>query len=423
MGNDLMTAHPPASPVPLAASRALALYAQGLHALPDGPITEDTIYNTVEQLGCVQIDTLQMVARSQYVALWSRLGCYDPSLFDALIFDPEKRRLYEYWKKAASIIPLRHYRYSLPAMQRRRENPGQWWHSRFLSDEENRRLLEQVRERIRSEGPLRAADFEYNGPRRDSWWDWKPAKNALEHLYNVGDLMISSRVNFQRVYDLRERVLPDWVDQTIPEPAEARRFQIEQAVRALGICEPLQAAEYSYMKRTDARPVIQQLVAEGVLVEVEGELVSGETARQVVHRDMLPALQRALDGDIQPRHTTFLTPFDSLFWARGRDMAFWNFRNVLEAYKREPDRIWGYFCLPVLHHDRVVGRFDPKLDRKTGTLHLRALHLEPGVEPDEKLAADVAAAMRDFLAFHNATNLAIEPKGDPEFRRKLLNAL
>lgn len=409
----------PAIPVPLSASRALALYAQGLHALPDGPVTSDTIYRVVEQLGCVQIDTLQMVARSQYLVMWSRVGHYDPADFDALIFDPDQRRLFEYWRKAASIIPLRDYRYSLPQMRHYRENPDSWWRMNLLQDEAGQQVLAHVRERIAEEGALRTSDFEYEGPKRGSWWDWKPAKNALEYGYNTGELMITNRVNFQRVYDLRERVLPDWVDPTEPTPAEANRYHIEQAVKALGICEPLQAAEYAYMKRTTTRPVAQALMKEGVLLEVEGVRVSGDVVPMVIHRDRLADLQRALDGAIQPRHTTFLSPFDSLFWARGRDEGLWNFRNVLEAYKREPDRIWGYFSLPILHHDRLIGRFDPKLDRKTGTLYLRSLHLEPGIELSDELIADVAEAKRQFMAFHDANELVIEPKGHAEFARLL----
>lgn len=415
-----MTAKIPASPIPLSASRALALYTQKLHAPPRQPASKDDIYNIVEQLGCVQIDTLHVVARSHYLVLWSRLGQYNPADFDALLFDPQDRRLFEYWKKAASIIPLKDYRYSLPKMRHHRENPGKWWRSHLLQDETGRRLLAHVRERITREGGLRTSDFEYDGPKRGSWWDWKPAKNALEYYYNVGDLMIADRVKFQRVYDLRERVLPDWVEQQEPDAAEADRFHIEQAVRALGICEPMQAAEYAYMGRGKVRPIIDALLADKVLIPVDGELASGDTTTLVIHRDRLPDLQRALDGEIQPQHTTFLSFFDSLFWARGRDEGFWNYRNLLEAYKREPDRIWGYFCLSILHRDRLVGRFDPKVERKSGTLYLRALHLEPGIEPDDELVNDVAAAMRDFMAFHKAKNLVIEPKGHAEFRRRLL---
>ena len=413
------------SPIPLKASRALAVHAQRLDTPPnDGLADHDQIYDMVRALGWVQIDTLHMVARSQYLVMWSRIGQYDPADFDALIFDPEKRRLFEYWKKAACIIPLEAFRYSLPRMKAREDgsNSNAGWR-RWLAEDGNRETLAHVRERITKEGGLRTADFKYDGPKRGSWWDWKPAKTALEHLFNTGELMISNRVNFHRVYDLRERVLPDWVDTTPATLDEANCHDVALAVKALGICEPYQTAQYAYMNLTTARKAVDSLLKQDILVEVEGEIMTGEPRKMVIHRERLPDLQRALDGDIQPQHTTFLSPFDSLFWAHDREVLLWNFRTMIEMYKREPDRIYGYFCLYILHHDRLVGRFDPKLDRKTGTLYLRALHLEPGIDPDDQLVADVAAAMRDFMAFHNATTLVIENKGHDTFREKLLAAL
>jgi uncharacterized protein YcaQ len=409
---------------PLAAVRTLALHAQGLTA-PSGtepPPSLDAIYRAVEQIGCVQIDTLHMVRRSQYITLWSRLGRYDPADLDRLIYDPAERRLFEYWLHAASIIPLRDYRYRLVKMRLFSEGHG-WW-PEWAKKPENVALCQGVLDRVREEGPLRASDFEHDGSPRGSWWDWKPAKHALEHLYNRGDLMIGSRANFQRVYDLRERVLPDWVDQTEPTPDETHRALVERSARALGVCEAGQLAEYAYdVRRTEARRIAAGLVRAGVLVEIEAELADGLTHALLVHRDHLPALEQAADGALRAERTTFLSPFDSLFWARGRDEALWNFRQVLEAYKREPQRIWGYFCLPILHRDRLVGRFDPKLERKTSTLRLKALYLDPGADPDDDLIADVARAMRDFLAFHSARTLVIERSDPPAFGEKLLAAL
>ena len=416
---------------PLAAVRALALHAQALTTQPgaEPPPTPDAIYDIVEQIGCVQIDTLQMVQRSQYLVVWSRLGRYDPANLDRLLFDPDalahgqnNRRLFEYWLHAACLIPLTEYRYRLGMMRWFREGNSHWGEE-WASKSDNAELRAAVLDRIRHEGPLRAADFEHTGPRRGTWWDWKPAKHALENLYNSGELMITGRVNFQRLYDLRERVLPDWVDTAEPTPAEIARHQLERVARALGICQPTQAAEYAYMKRTEARPVVDDLMAEGVFVAVQAALSDGQTHSLIVHQDSLPYLELAADSDSNPQRTTFLSPFDNLFWARGRDVQFWNFRQVLEAYKPEAQREWGYFCLPILHKDRLVGRFDPKLERRTGTLRLKALYLEPGIAPEEELAAAVVGAMRDFMVFFGASNLVVECSEPAAFGEKLLAAL
>jgi hypothetical protein len=197
-----MLSSTPETVYPLSAVRALALYAQGLH-LPLGAeqqATPENIHQVVAQLGCVQIDTLQMVQRSQYLVLWSRLGAYDPALLDRLAYDPAERRLFEYWKHAAALIPLDEFRYHLPTMRWFREGKNAW-NQEWLDLPGNRHLAEQVLSRVRLEGGLAASDFEHDGSRRGSWWSWKPAKEALEHLYNTGDLMISRRVNFQRVSD------------------------------------------------------------------------------------------------------------------------------------------------------------------------------------------------------------------------------
>lgn len=412
---------------PLNAVRTVALHAQGLAQATNPPTpTPDDIYAAIEKIGCVQIDTLHMVQRSQYLAIWSRLGTYNPADFDQLIFgdgsERNTRRLFEYWLHAACVIPLTRYRYLLPNMQWFRDGNSkrtrQW-----LEQSGNREVLQTVQERIQAEGALRGADFKYDGPKRGGWWDWKPAKRALEILYNQGELMIADRVNFQRVYDFRERVLPDWVDTTMPTDDERRRHLLEESVRALGVCEPAQAADYTHMKRTEANPVVETLLAEGVLVETQAQLADGEMRMLVVHRDHLPLLEQAADGALVAERTTFLSPFDSLFWARDRDMRFWNFRKVLEAYKPAPERIWGYFCLPILHKNRLVGRFDPKLERKTRTLRLKALYLEPGIAPEESLVAAVAETMRDFMAFHAATELVIERSDPATFGDLLQKAL
>ncbi len=210
-------------------------------------------------------------------------------------------------------------------MRHAQEGSSKWW-EHWLSQPGNAELVDKVRERIRTEGPLRGADFEHHGPRRGAWWDWKPAKHALERLFDRGELMIADRVNFQRVYDLRERVLPKWVDAREPAPDEMHRHMLEWATRALGICQPLQAADYVWsMKRGIAKPYLAQLIGEGQLIPIQAELADGQVHELVIQRDHLADLERAADGALAPQRTTFLSPFDNLFWARGRDRQLWFF--------------------------------------------------------------------------------------------------
>lgn len=407
---------------PLSALRALALHTLKLDT-PNGSEPRsslDSVYETVDQLGAVQIDTLQMVARAHYITIWSRHGAYDMSHFDALGSSDEHRRIFEGWYHAACFVPLSEYRYQMPHQRKLREDGHQWFQS-WINQPGNRELVDAVMERIRTEGRLRTSHFE-NPSKRGTWWDWKPAKMALEHKYAFGDLMIAGREKFQRIYDLTERVLPSWVDIAEPTPEERDAFWVERGALALGVSLPRNPADYTWMKLTKARPIIAAKIKVGTLVEIQGETLAG-VKTLLVHSENLSLLQQAADGEIRPQRTTFLNPFDNLWWAQGRDEAFWGFRQRLEAYTPAPKRIYGYFCLPILHKDRLVGRFDPKLERKTATLRLKALYLEPGISPDEELVTDVALAMRDFMAFHGAKNLVIEQSQPVEFGEKLLKAL
>jgi uncharacterized protein YcaQ len=430
----------PHSNYPLHAVQTLALYAQGLTAantVSAGNLpSPDVIFDTIDQMGCVQIDTLQMVHRSHYLALWSRLGAYDPTSLDELystrsdsrnlaIADSESlngRRLFEYWLHAACLIPIREYRYRLPVMHWHRSGNG--WRHGWTEVAENKALMEAVLARITAEGPLRTSDFEDKEKRRRSWWNWKPAKQALEHLYNQGRLMIAGRTNFQRLYDLPERVLPAWVDTTMPTYEETQRYWLERSLKAHGICDPkLAASMVQGFKRSEATVVLKQLIAEGVAVEVQAILSDGEAHALVLHLDRLPALQQAADGALKAERTTFLSPFDNLLWVPRRDVAFWNFRQSLEAYLPQEKRQYGYFTLPILHKDRFVGRFDPKLERATGTLRLKAIYLEPKVKADDELVGAVAGALHDFMHFHKATDLVIESSTPAVFGKRLARAM
>ena len=408
---------------PLTALRALALHTALLDT-PNGsePAPSlDSIFETVDRLGAVQIDTLQMVARAHYVTLWSRHGDYDRALFDTLANEPAHRKVFEGWYHAACFIPMHEYRYQLPQQRHLREN-GHRWFTDWITQPGSREKLDTILEQIRSQGGQRATDIQGEKHTHGTWWNWRPEKMALEHLYSFGDLMIAGRHNFQRIYDLTERVLPEWVERSEPTAEERDLFWLERGARALGICLPRNTADYTWMKLGKARPLIAQLIKAGVLVEVQGQTLQGPQTL-VVQRNNLELLEKAAAGEIRPQRTTFLNPFDNLWWAQGRDEALWGFRQRLEAYVPAPKRVYGYFCLPILHKDRLVGRFDPKMERKSGTLRLKALYLEPGVAPDEELIAGTARAMHSFMAFHTAKELVVEKSEPLEFGKKLLQTI
>jgi hypothetical protein len=410
---------------PLPALRALALHTQGLD-WPNGSEpapSHDSIFETVDRLGAVQIDTLQMVARAHYLALWSRHGVYPTSLFDELAFLPGQRRTFEGWYHAACFIPMHEYRYQMPRQRKTRED-GHTWYAHWIREPGNREMVAAVVERIRAEGGLRVSDFEHPASQRPAggWWDWKPAKLALEYAYSYGELMIANRVNFQRVYDLAERVLPAWVDRSEPDAGERDRFWVERGAKAIGVGLPRNPGDYTWMKITVSRPIVADLLKQAVLVEVQGETLAGPQPL-IVHRDNLPLLEKAASGELRPQRTTFLNPWDSFWWAQDRDEALWGFRHTIEAYVPAAKRLYGYYSMPILHKDRLVGRFDPKLERRTGLLRLKAMHLEEGIAPDEELARAVAAALRDFMAFHQARDLQIEACTPPAFGALLAKVL
>lgn len=412
------------APYPLSAVRALALYAQGLHTAngTEPKPTRDRIFRAADQIGAVQIDTLQMVARAHYLTIWSRTGAYDPADFDALAFDPADRRMFEGWYHAACYIPTHEYRYQMPHQRALREGPNSWYHN-WLTKTGHPDTIAFVKERITHDGALKVSDFEKGDHPAGAWWNWRPAKVALEYLYAFGDFMIANRARFQRVYDLTERVLPAWVERSEPTPEERDRFWVERGAKALGVFDTRHAPDYTWMKITKGRKFVTELVKAGTLIEIQAELADGGIHPLLVHRDHLSRLKKAADGALKPERTTFLNPFDNLFWAQGRDELFWNFDRTFEAYVPAPKRIHGYFCLNILHKDRLVGRFDPKLERASGTLRLKALQLEKGIKPGEDLVADVAVAMRDFMKFHKAKELVIEKSAPAAFGKKLMKAL
>jgi uncharacterized protein len=366
-------------------ARRMALAAQGLaapaRAAPAGPATLRAV---LHRLGAIQIDSINVVARSHELVLAARAGPHDRGAFDRVVY--RHRAGFEYWGHAASFLPMDRFRLCLPRMRRLAAATRGWWAD---VRRRNQHLYGPVLDRIRAEGPLAASAFrDPDGPRRGSWWDWAPAKHVLEDLFDQGVLLVHDRVNFERRYDLAERVLPPGVDTTEPTPAEAALELTLLAARALGVATAADLADYFRLRPAEARAALAEALAAGLLQEVT---VAG-----------WPRPAYLLPGIRVPRRPAhppvLLSPFDSLIWSRERTERLFGFRYRLEVYVPAARRVHGYYTMPVLADGRLVARVDPKHDRRNGRLLLRSLHLEPAADPARAVAATAAAAGR--LAAH-----------------------
>ncbi|HEV2894091.1 MAG TPA: crosslink repair DNA glycosylase YcaQ family protein [Actinomycetota bacterium] len=366
-------------------ARRVVLAAQGLAApARAGLAGPGTLRATLERLGAIQIDSINVVARSHELVLAARAGPHDRAAFDRVVY--RRRAGFEYWGHAASFLPMASFRLCLPRMRRLTQATRGWW---VDIRRRNQHLYGPVLDRIRAEGPLAASAFrDPDGPRRGSWWDWAPAKHVLEDLFDCGTLLVHDRVNFERRYDLAERVLPPGLDTSEPTAAEAAAELTLLAARALGVGTAADLADYYRLPSADTRAALAELVAAGLLQQVAVE--GWAKPAYLIPGTKVP---RRLGG--QP---VLLSPFDSLVWARERTERLFGFRYRLEVYVPAGKRVHGYYTMPVLMGGRLVARVDPKHDRQADRLLLRALHLEPSADPAEAVAATAAAAAR--LAAH-----------------------
>lgn len=373
----------------------LAVQAPGQH---HGAVTRADVLATIRRMGALQIDTIHVVARSPYFVLWSRLGAYEPHWLTDLL---AQRAIFEYWSHEACFLPVDDYpiyrALMLAGVARSQAYARNWLAA-------NRAAADALLEHVRCNGPVRSSDFARRDGEAGGWWNWKFEKMALEMLYTAGDLMIAGRERFQRVYDLRERVLPEWDDTRAPDLSIARRAQVLAALRALGAAPPRWLADYFRTGRTETVRVAAELVAEGALISVP---VAGWQEPAYIHPDHLPLAMAAADGALRSTTTTLLSPFDPLVWDRRRTLELFGFDYRLECYTPASKRRYGYFTLPILHRGALIGRLDPKAHRKEGLFEIKALYLEPGIALDDELAAALAAALRSCAAWHGTPEVIV----------------
>jgi uncharacterized protein YcaQ len=394
-------------------ARRLAVHAQGLDGAWELPEGKEGAARTVERLGYVQIDTIAVVRRAHHHTLWVRTPGYHPDMLHEL--QASDRRVFEYWAHAAAYLPMRDYRFSLPRMGWESGPDGrarEWLNA-------NRKVAEHVLSRIRAEGALAAADFEDTRSRkRRSWWDWKPAKRALESLFSTGELMVTERRNFQRIYDLTERVLPAGVDTRMPSHEEATRFRIGKLLRSMGL---VSRGRMHWSVRNDdpaSRDALQALVDEGEAVRVS---VPGFSDEELFAH--APGLEAVRGRRANRKRVRLLSPFDNLTISRHWLGRLFDFDYKLECYTPAAKRRWGYFCLPVLWGDRFVARIDPKAARKTGVLKVRGTTFEPELKAADALLPPLARELWRLAAFNECGEVAVEDVAPRKLRIPLARAV
>lgn len=347
-------------------ARRIALAAQGFTTpRPTGRVDVRHFRRVLDSVGLIQLDSVNVLERSHYLPMFSRLGPYDRAAFDR--WTTRSGELFEYWGHEASLIPVGRY----PAFRFRMDEMKPWGTVRRMLDERPG-YVERVHREVAARGPLTVSDLEDPGERGGPWWGYAPGKHALEWLFASGEITATRTSTFGRSYDLPERVVPAWAFGAPPlDRTEAHRELLLDAARHHGVGTAADLADYHRLHTPTARAVLADLAAEGAIVAVE---VDGWRQPAYLHPGAL--LPRRASG------TALLSPFDSLIWNRDRVERIFGFRYRVEIYVPKEDRRFGYYVLPFLLDGELVGRVDLKTDRKAGHLLVQAAHLEPGRDPD-----------------------------------------
>ena len=368
-------------------ARKAVLLSQGIHKEHKLGSGQNATLKAIENLGYVQIDTISVVERAHHHTLWSRANGYQALHLDQLL---EKRQVFEYWSHAAAYLPMRDFRYSLPYKHEIASGAKHWRNK-------DKKLMALVLKRIAEEGPLQARNFERARKGETGWWEWKPAKIALEQLFIEGELMIARRQGFQKVYDLPERILPTHVDTSRPSTKEFYDHLIDRYLQANAVGS---AAQIAYLRRGHKPKVAKrcaQLVEDGKLIELN----IGQN-----HYYATSAIEQLLSNKLSRSRVKILSPFDNLLIQRKRTKELFDFDYLIECYVPAKKRQYGYFCLPLLWGQQFAGRMDAKIERRTGVLTIRKLHLE--TSQTERFLAALKKPLKQFLLFNNGRHIKLE---------------
>lgn len=359
-----------------AAARRIALAAQGLtRPHPGGRVDRRHFRRVLADIGLLQLDSVNVVARSHYLPVYARLGAYDRDALDA--WTSGSGEIFEYWGHEASLLPVADHR----LYRWRMAQPIRWRRALDLI-EEHPGYIESVRDEVERRGPLTVADLHDGGDRTGPWWGYGKGKIALEYLFAMGEITAYRTTNFGRLYDMPRRVLPpDALDAPSPTREEAYGTLLMAAARHHGIGTADDLFDYHRLHGPTARPIVGRLATQGLLEEVE---VPGWRGPVYLHPEA-----------VRPRRVSgsaLLSPFDPVVWYRPRTERLFDFHYRIEIYVPKPKRIHGYYVLPYLLDGDLVGRVDLKLDRSAGTLRVPGAFVEDGRD-----AAHVATCLAGDL--------------------------
>lgn len=369
-----------------AQARKAALVSQGIHLEHRLGRGKNATLKVIEKLGYIQVDTISVVERAHHHTLWSRALGYQKSHLEQLRADGD---VFEYWSHAAAYLPMRDYRFSLPRKQAIRRGEKHWY-------EVEPELLSAVLKRVRDEGPMQSRDFEHTRKGAGGWWEWKPAKRALEQLFMRGELMIARREGFQKVYDLTERVVPAKTDTSMPTQEEFLDHLILGYLAAHGVGSPSQMA---YLRK-GIKPQITQRCRE--LAE-DGSLIALKLNKADYFA--LANLEEILLTPLSQKKIKILSPFDNLLIQRDRTRDLFAFDYQIECYVPEKKRRFGYFVLPILWGHKFAGRMDAKIDRKSKVMTVKKLYIE--TKQEKEFLAALLPVLEQFCVFNGGEQFTI----------------
>jgi uncharacterized protein YcaQ len=376
-------------------ARRVALGAQGFAAAaPAGRVDRRHLHRLMGRLRVLQIDSINVVVRSHYLPMFSRLGAYERDLIDREAY--RRRTLFEYWAHEASLVPV-----ALHPLLRWRMARGEAWGRMARMADEKPGYVQAVLDEVTDRGPIAASELSEPGVRRGPWWGWGDGKATMEWLFWTGQVAVAERRNFERRYDLPERVLPPEVLALATPPVEeAHRLLLAQAAAAIGVGTAADLADYFRIRVPEARPRLAELVEAGELVPAE---VEGWERPAYLHVDA--RLPRRVDG------RALLSPFDSLVFERSRTERLFAFRYRLEVYVPSAQRVHGYYVLPLLLGERLVGRVDLKADRRRRVLLVPGAFAEPDADRGEVVGPLVGELVR-LAGWLGLDDIEVGERGD-----------